>query len=150
MAITRGIRGWCTRRGEQGFTLIEIFVVLAVLGLMIALALPRYLSARKHAFVAEADNVLEEMRTVAWAYYLRYNTWAGLTNANVSAVFYFEAPDDADACWDFGLAADGTTTQIQLRATGDDTPIKCGPVNGGVVTLTLNGNGSASRSQNIP
>ncbi|MGH2405569.1 MAG: hypothetical protein ACRDGN_14080, partial [bacterium] len=82
--------------------------------------------------------------------YTQYNSWAGLTNANVLTVFLFTPPDDADGCWDFGLAADGTAIEIQLQATGDTTPIKCAPVNGATVTLTLNGNGSASRSQNVP
>lgn len=150
MLMRREIRDRPRRPGERGFTLIEVFVVLSVLGLLIALAIPRYLSARKHVLVAEADHTLEELRTVAWAYHTQYGTWAGLTNANMPTVFVFTPPDDADGCWDYGLAADGTSTEIQLLATGDNTPIKCAPVNGATVTLTLNGNGSASRSQNVP
>lgn len=149
MKMRRAPRG-STRPGEAGFTLIEIFVVLAVIGVMISLAIPRYLSARKHALVVEADNVLEELRTLAWTYYVKHGTWVGLDNTNVASVLGFTGPDDADGCWDYGLAADGTASEIQLQAAGDNTPIKCTPVNGGTVTLTLNGNGSASRSQNVP
>lgn len=139
-----------TRPGEAGFTLIEVFVVLAVLGVLISLALPRYLSTRKHALVVEADNVLEELRTLAWTYYVKHGTWVGLDSTNVASVFAFTAPDDTDGCWDYGLAADGAASEIQLQASGDNTPIKCTPVNGGTVTLTLNANGTASRSQNVP
>jgi type IV pilus assembly protein PilA len=60
-------------RRDQGFTLIELVVVLAILGILIALAVPRYLGARKKAYKAEADNVLQESKTLEWAYYQQYN-----------------------------------------------------------------------------
>jgi type II secretory pathway pseudopilin PulG len=47
--------------------------VLAILGILIALAVPRYLGARKKAYKAEADNVLQEAKTLEWAYYQQYN-----------------------------------------------------------------------------
>jgi prepilin-type N-terminal cleavage/methylation domain-containing protein len=61
------------KRQEHGFTLIELVVVLAILGILIALAVPRYLGARKKAYKAEADNVLQEAKTLEWAYYQQYN-----------------------------------------------------------------------------
>ena len=68
---------------ERGFTLIELVVVLAILGILIALAVPRYLAARKKAYKAEADNILQEAKTLEWAYYQQYNsfdTTAALTS----------------------------------------------------------------------
>jgi type IV pilus assembly protein PilA len=62
-------------RREHGFTLIELVVVLAILGILIALAVPRYLGARKKAYKAEADNVLQEAKTLEWAYYQQYNVF---------------------------------------------------------------------------
>jgi prepilin-type N-terminal cleavage/methylation domain-containing protein len=77
--------GWFRKtlknRQERGFTLIELVVVLAILGILIALAVPRYLGARKKAYKAEADNVLQESKTLEWAYYQQYNLFdTGGTN----------------------------------------------------------------------
>ena len=139
-----------THRFERGFTLIELVVVLAILGILVALAVPRYLGTRRNAFVAEGDNVLQELKTLAWGYYNQYGTWMGITAANMSATFGFVEPPDAVGCWDYDLVADGTAVQLQLRATGDNTPQKCTPVNTGTIILTLNGDGSSSRALNLP
>lgn len=68
----------------------------------------------------------------------------------MSATFGFVEPRDAVGCWDYDLVVDATAPQIQFRATGDNTPVKCAPVNTGTVTLTLSGDGSSSRSQSLP
>src|SRR5271163_1946300 len=44
-------------RDERGFTLIELIVVAAVLSLLVALALPSYLGARKQAAIDEANTM---------------------------------------------------------------------------------------------
>jgi prepilin-type N-terminal cleavage/methylation domain-containing protein len=56
-------------RRAAGFTLIELVVVLAILGIVISLAVPRYLAARKKAYKVEADNVLQEIKTLEWSYF---------------------------------------------------------------------------------
>ena len=61
------------RTAEGGFTLIELVVVLAILGILLALAVPRYLGARKRAYKAEIDNILQEVKTLSWAYYQEQN-----------------------------------------------------------------------------
>jgi prepilin-type N-terminal cleavage/methylation domain-containing protein len=119
-------------RQEHGFTLIELVVVLAILGILIALAVPRYLGARKKAYKAEADNILQESKTLEWAYYQQYNlfdtggtsiglatpggmhwgtpTFAGTSNASVSIMMTGTVSPlaNADSVWIL-LYSDGSS-----------------------------------------
>jgi prepilin-type N-terminal cleavage/methylation domain-containing protein len=136
------------KRGQRGFTLIELVVVLAILGILIALAVPRYLGARRSAFIAEGDNLLQELKTLSWAYYQQYGTFTGISLAAVG----FEPPPDLESCWDitYGAVGAGPPPSVDMVATGDNTPAKCDPVDGATITLTLDGDGSSSRAQVLP
>jgi prepilin-type N-terminal cleavage/methylation domain-containing protein len=139
------------RGHEGGFTLIELVVVLAILGILISLAMPRYLGSRRSALVPEARNSLQEMKTAAWGYYQQYNTWVGITTGVPMALsneIGFIPP--GGACWQFGVLSTAVN-QIVLRARafpGGGT--KCGVLPaGGTIDLTLNGDGAASFTENL-
>lgn len=79
---------WMCKRNanrERGFTLTELVVVIAILGAIVALALPRYVAARKRAYKAEATNLLQTALTMQWSYYQLFNTFdTSATGANLS------------------------------------------------------------------
>jgi len=57
-----------SRRAQSGFTLIELMIVMAIIGILITLAIPSFVGAIKHAREAALKEDLQTMRTAIDTY----------------------------------------------------------------------------------
>ena len=64
-------------RNSKGFTLIELMIVVVIIGILAALAIPRFTQASARAKEKEADGILKQIYTLQNAYYANNGTYAG-------------------------------------------------------------------------
>ena len=60
------------RKGEKGFTLIELLIVVAIIGILAAIAIPQFSTYRQKAFNAAAQSDLKTVRTSLEGFYTDY------------------------------------------------------------------------------
>jgi type IV pilus assembly protein PilA len=64
-------------RNRKGFTLVELMIVVAIIGILAAIAIPNFLNFRLKAKTSEAKSNLGALRTTEVAYFAEWNWYVG-------------------------------------------------------------------------
>ena len=73
-------------RSQSGFSLIELLIVVAIIGIIAAIAIPHFINSRQAAYNASAFSSLRLIHTAQISYRMRntqYGDLAALRNANM-------------------------------------------------------------------
>lgn len=129
---------------ERGFTLVEILIVVALIGILSAIAFPSYNEYVRKSQRAEVQRVLAEANQYLKRYFGAQDTYegaelpAGLTQSPTTgtAVYVIELMEDGAAVDEITEA--GTYT-IRARRTGSMASDRCG-------NLSIDQNGTKTMS----
>lgn len=125
-------------RNSKGFTLIELMIVVVIIGILAALAIPRFMRSTTKSKQSEAKQLLKQIYTMQRAYRQEFNSYC-LNGATASATaddaFRRIGVDiQASARYTYLMAAALNTFSCTATADLDDDPV--------VDTWTINQTGA--------
>ncbi len=73
-------------RSQKGFTLIELMIVVVIIGILAALAIPRFMRATTKSKQSEAKQILKQIYVMEQAYRQEYDSyWGAAVTASATA-----------------------------------------------------------------
>ncbi|HEZ0454319.1 TPA: pilin [Neisseria meningitidis] len=104
---------------QKGFTLIELMIVIAIVGILAAVALPAYQDYTARAQVSEAILLAEGQKSAVTEYYLNHGKWpdgnsdAGVASASDIKGKYVQKVEVANGVITAEMKSSGVNNEIK-------------------------------------
>ena len=125
---TQAVRG----RAQAGFTLIEVLVVVLIIGILAAIAIPSFLSQKKKADDAQAISLVRNAETAMESF--GTSNQGSYSGASVSSLHSIEPA--------INITSSATSAYVSSAVAGANnyTIVVASPSSGGSFTVTKSGN----------
>lgn len=109
------------RNRQRGFTLIELMIVVVIIGILAALAIPRFMQATVKTKQSEAKGILKQIYTMERTYRQQENVYLACANNAALNAIGVDVPVDAIYAYSVALAGLGFTATAICNLDDDAT-----------------------------
>ncbi len=139
------------RNVRQGFTLIELMIVMAVIAILVGIALPQFRGMQEEGLIAQAKAELTTLKTAVESYYIHTGayptdsaTWQsaltsaspiivraalidpfGATTTTQYQIMYSASPGEYYAIWSVGTVAGKAVTAVGTTGLVTESASTC-------------------------
>jgi len=103
------IRNACKNNGQKGFTLIELMIVIAIIGILAAIAIPQFQKYAVRGYNTAAVSDLKNAYSATQAYFSETPT--GTVNTTILGNYGYKATTDVRL-----IVVNGTMASLDFRA----------------------------------
>jgi len=133
------------KNSNKGFTLIELMIVVVIVGILAALAVPRFMKAATKAKQSEAKEILKQVHTMQKTYFVEHETYclngvvASSTSPTAFAILAIEIMPSARYSYTMSVSSPTVFTCTGTANLDDDAAID---------TWTIDQNGTMTNNPN--
>ena len=103
-------------RNSKGFTLIELLIVVVIIGILAAIAIPKFANTKEKAYIASMKSDLRNLVTAEESYFADNVTYTNAlgTAYNSSAGVTVSIASPSGTGWSASASHNGTTKTCQI------------------------------------
>ena len=112
-------------KDEKGFTLIELMIVIAIIGILAAVAIPQFAAYKTRSFNSTAQTDLRNAATAQEAYYVDEKTYCSSTSTLTGTTYGLFLSKNVSLV--IGSASSSSYTMTAWHSAGNSSYIIRGP-----------------------
>jgi len=102
---------------RKGFTLIELLIVVVIIGILAAIAVPKFVSTKQKAYLASMKSDLRNLVTIEEAYFSDQTTYASTASLKTAGSFQTSKGNTVTVSNNTTTGWSATVTNVSVPST---------------------------------